>query len=338
MKSFTDRNPYAIGVVSVLVIAAATGFAFMVGILHLLEDTYTVQAVFSDAAGIRAGDDVRVAGVKAGRVDSVRADRRAGTVVIELEVNSGVALGVGATAEVALETLLGTKFVRLGGPVLKPYLEDVPEAQRRIPLERTKTPFDVFELTRIGTRTAQQTDTEKLNRLITDLADVTEGKHDQVKQLVDGITTVSDAITTRDEQLSSLLARADRLSGTLAEKDQTLVGLIDRSQAVLSLVERRRADIRTGLSKGATAVDQLAQVITANKSAIDAILDTLHPAVDVVDRRMADIDRALAWFGPGTYGLALAPSHGPWADIYIRNLGPDLVCFVKQHKATPEPC
>ena len=330
MKSFADRNPYVIGIVSVLAIAAATGLAFMVGILHLLEPTYEVQAVFNDASGIRVGDEVRVAGVKAGRVTKVRADRQAGNVVVDLAVNDGVELGPDTHAEVALETLLGTKFVRLSGAVVEPFLESLPEERRRIPIERTKTPFDVFELTRIGTRTAQQTDTAKLNQFITDLADITQGKHDQVKQLVEGIATVSAAINERDSQLRSLLERSESLSGTLAEKDQTLVSLIDQSRGVLSLVERRRADIASGLQSGASALDQLAAIITTSKGSIDAILDTLHPALDIIDKRQTDVDRALAWAGPGAYGLALAPSHGPWIDLYIRALGPDFVCVIKR--------
>ena len=330
MKSFADRNPYVIGIVSVLVIAAATGLAFMAGILHLLEDTYEVQAVFKDAAGIRVGDDVRVAGVKAGRVSKVSANRQAGNVVVDLVVNQGVELGPETHAEVALETLLGTKFVRLTGEVVTPYLESLPEERRRIPIERTKTPFDVFELTRIGTQTAQQTDTVKLNRLISDLADITQGKHDQVKQLLEGIATVSGAINERDSQLRSLLDRSNTLSATLAEKDQTLVSLIDQSRGVLSLIERRRNDVAAGISSGATALDQLATVITTSKANIDAILDTVHPALDILDRRQADLDRTLTWLGPGALGLAKAPSHGPWIDLYIRALGPDFVCVLKR--------
>lgn len=335
MKSFADRNPYVIGIVSILVIAAATGAAFMVGILHLLEPTYRVQAVFNDAAGIRVGDEVRVAGVKAGRVDKVRANRQAGNVVVDLVVNDGVELGRETHAEVALETLLGTKFVRLSGPVVEPYLESLSEAERTIPKERTKTPFDVFELTRIGTRTAQQTDTEKLNRFITDLADITEGKHDQIKQLVEGITVVSQAVTERESQLRSLLDRTETLSGTLAEKDQTLVSLIDQSQGILTLLEQRKRDIAAGLQSGSGALDELAVLITHSRASIDAILDTVHPTVAVLGKHIDDIDRTLAWVGPGAYSLAMGTSHGPWLDIYIRSIGPDFVCALRHARGIP---
>jgi phospholipid/cholesterol/gamma-HCH transport system substrate-binding protein len=339
LKSFRDRNPYLIGLVSVGIIAVLVGFAFLVGILHLGEKVYAVQGVFSDAAGIRSGDDVRVAGVKVGRVTGVKADRKAGDVLVDFVVNDNVQLSRDATAEVALQTLLGTKFLRLGGPVHAPYLRDVADGRRIIPISRTKTPFDVFELTKIGTRSIEATDTEKLNQFITQLADVSAGKHDQIAELLTSITTVSDTITTRDAQLDELLQRADKLSATLDDKDQTLVGLIDQSQAVLDLVARRRTDIGKALGDGATTVEQLSSIVQTHKAQLDAILDTLHPTVDILDRRSGDIDRTLSWVGAGALGLSSATSHGPWEDIYIRAVGPDVVTLLQgiapQLPATP---
>jgi phospholipid/cholesterol/gamma-HCH transport system substrate-binding protein len=287
-----------------------------------------VTGVFSDAAGMRGGDDVRVAGVKAGRVVKVKADHRDGNVIIEFKVNDNVDLGTNTSAEVALQTLLGTKFLRLTGPVTKPYLKDLPPAQRRIPIERTKTPFDVFELTTIGTRTIQETDTEKLNQLIQQLAAISEGKQESIRQLLDGIARFSTALNERDAQLRSLLERTDQLSGLLAEKDQTLTGLIDQSQDVLALVRQRRQDVVRGLRSANVAVGQLAGVLAAHETQLDFVLTTLHPTVDILDRHQADLDRALSWLGLGALGLAQAPSQGPWADIYVRDVQLQLVGLI----------
>ena len=328
LKSFRDRNPYVIGIVSVGIIGVFVAFAFAVGILHLGEWAYAVQGVFADAGGIRNGDDVRVAGVKVGRVTGVRADRQHGRVVVDFVVNDGVDLGPETSAEVALATLLGTKFLRLEGTVEGPYLADLPEDERVIPIERTKTPFDVFELTKVGTKSIEATDTEKLNRLITQLADVSEGKHDQIATLLESITVVSSTINERDAQLQQLLERADTLSATLAEKDQTLVGLIDQSQTVLDLVSRRRTDLGAALDDGATTVEQLSGVVAAHKTQLDIILETLHPTLDVVERRQGDLDRSLSWVGSGALGLARASSKGPWQEIYIRSIGPDVVTLL----------
>ena len=328
MRSFRDRNPILIGIVSISIIGALVGFAFLVGVFHLLEDTYKVQGVFNDAGGIRGGDDVRVAGVKVGRVERVRADRANGRVLIDMVVNSDVELGPETTAEVALQTLLGTKFVRLDGEVRKPYLHEQPERRRVIPVERTKTPFDVFELTRIGTRSIQATDTERLNLLIEQLADITEGKQEEIGTLVRSVTEVSAAITERETQLHSLLERAKTLSATLAEKDQTLVSLIDQSQGVLDLVARRRNDIGRAIDSGALTTEELGRLLATNKTHLDLILETLHPTIDILDRRQGDLDRSLSWLGAGTIGLAKASSKGPWQEIYIRSLGPDVITLL----------
>jgi phospholipid/cholesterol/gamma-HCH transport system substrate-binding protein len=325
MKSFRDANPYLIGIATVLFIGAAVGAAFMVGINHLGEHAYPVEGVFSDAGGIKAGDFVRVAGVKAGRITQVAADRRHGHVIVKFVVNRSVHLGPDTHAEVALGTLLGTKYLRLSGPVHAPYLQDAPRARRVIPLSRTQTPFDLFELTKVGTQSIERTNTVELNQLIKSLADITQDKHQQVGQLADGINKVAAAITARDSQLQDLLDKADKLSATLDEKDQTMVGLIDQSKAVLDLVARRRQDIAAGLSSGNTVVTQLGGILGTHQTQLDLILSTLHPTIDILDRRQADVDRGLAWLGPGALSLSQATSHGPWADIYIRAVGPDLL-------------
>lgn len=331
LKSFRDRNPYVIGLVSVAIISVLVGAAFAVGILHLGERAYPVRGVFADAGGIRAGDDVQVAGVKVGRVTGVAADRRNGRVFVDFLVEDGVDLGTEPTAEVALKTLLGTKFLRLDGdvPASGPYLADLPEAERIIPLERTKTPFDVFELTKVGTNTIDATDTEALNRMITQLAAVTEGKHDQIGELLRSVTVMSEAITTREAQLQSLLDRAEVLSATLAEKDETLLALIDQSQEVLDLVNRRRVDIGDALDDGATTVEELSSIVAAHKTSLDLILETLHPTAAILERRAGDLDRTLSWVGSGALGLSKAVSKGPWQEIYIRSVGPDVITLLE---------
>lgn len=337
MKSFRDMNPYAIGVLSILVIGAATAAAFAFGILHVFEKAYPVKAVFSDAAGIRVGDDVRVAGVKSGRVTKVSADRAAGNVVVSMVVSDGVDLGPNTSAEIALETLLGTKFVRLTGPVAKPYLSDLPSARRVIPRDRTKTPFDVFELTKIGTHTIQETETEKVNKFITQLADITEGKQQTLHDLFDGIDRVAGALNERDTQLRSLLERADQLSANLAAKDQTLVSLIDQSQGILDYVQRRRSAIAGSLQSNADAVTELGRLITANQASLDSILTTLHPTVALLGKHQTDIERTLGFLAEGSLGLSKASAHGPWQDIYVREIGESFVCLLAGATGNPVP-
>ena len=337
MKSFRDRNPYAVGIVSVLLIGAITGMAFMVGLLHLLEDTYEMEGTFTDAAGLRSGDDVKLAGVKVGRVTGIHADRDEGLVKVEWVINTGVDIKDGAGADIALETLLGSKFIRITnaneGDGL---IADLPRDERIIPHEecgadglcetRTTTPVDVFDLTRDATERIEATDNDELNKLINQLADITEGKRATVTDLIDGIDQVATAINGREGQLASLLDHADELSANLAAKDQTLVRLIDSSRTILDFLVQRREELSAALGAGSDAVRSLSTLIETNRAHLDAILDDVHPTLATVQANLPDLNRALAIAGPAFLRAVHWPAPmAPGSTSTWPRSGPDII-------------
>jgi phospholipid/cholesterol/gamma-HCH transport system substrate-binding protein len=341
VRSFRDRNPYAVGLVSVLLVGALTGAAFAVGLTRFFERTYTLKAEFNDAAGLRGGDQVRVAGVKVGRVTDVKANRQRGLIEVTFDVKQGVEVREGVHAEVALETLLGAKYIRLtsvmqGNDVLEKLKSNDPK--RTIQVGNTKTPYDIFELTRNATDNITTLHTDQLNALINQLADVTQNKKQSITDLVDGLDKVSTAISSRDAELRQLLDRADTLSATLASKDQTLVSLIDQSKKILDLLATRRNELAQALGSGADAVSQLSRLIGDHKQQLDSILTTLHPTLDVVSANQAHIDAALAWLGPGFYDQSLAGTHGPFLDVFINSLGVDPRALFCQLLNNPVGC
>ncbi len=348
MRSFRDRNPYAVGIVSVLLIGAITGAAFLVGLLHLLEDTYEMEGTFTDAAGLRSGDDVKLAGVKVGRVTGIHAEREEGLVLVEWVVNTGVDINEGAGADIALETLLGSKFIRItNADKGESLMSDLPRSERVIPYQdcgadglcvaRTTTPVDVFDLTRDATERIEATDNDKLNTLINQLAAITDGKRGTVTDLIRGIDQVSSAVNERETQLNALLDNADELAANLARKDQQLVALIDSSRTVLDFLVQRREELALALGAGSDAVRSLSILIDTNRTNLDAILDDLHPTLAVVSANLPDLNRALAIAGPAFLGQSTAGSHGPWLDIYVAALGPDIIGLLDGALPTGQP-
>jgi phospholipid/cholesterol/gamma-HCH transport system substrate-binding protein len=325
MKSFRDWNPFVVGLIGVLLIFGMVGAAF---IPQLLKKSYPVSAVFSDGSGIKAGDDVKMAGVKIGTVTGILPDRRNGNVRVTMKLDEGVTLAADSHAEIALETLLGTKFVRFSGAVRAPFLKDLAADRRIIPVERTKVPFDVFETFKVGTRGIEATDTAKLNTLIRSLADITQGNKEDIARLLTGVTQLSDTLNSREAQLRELLDRVEHLTGVLAEKDQTLVALVDQSKRILDLLNTRRDDISELLRNGNALVAEIARVLDVNKVQLDALLKGLHPTLETVKANQFEVDKLLSIAGPGAKGLALSSSHGPWQDIYVQAVGPDLVALL----------
>jgi hypothetical protein len=53
-----------------------------------------------------------------------------------------------------------------------------------------------------------------------------------------------------------------------------------------------------------------------------------------VQDNLPELNRSLAIVGPAFYGQSLAGSHGPWQDIYIAALGPDIIGVLEDAQGT----
>ena len=74
MKPFRERNPVTVGAVSIAVLVLMLVAALRANDLPLIGGGDTYYATFSEAGGLRSGDEVRMAGVRVGEVDSIELD------------------------------------------------------------------------------------------------------------------------------------------------------------------------------------------------------------------------------------------------------------------------
>lgn len=327
---FTEMNRRSVGVVSVAVILSLCIAAFAVGSLDLLQHRYEVTAVFDDASGLKAGSLVRVAGVDIGEVTDLRADRRLGQVVVTFEVDDDVHLGPDTRADVALATLLGGQYIRLGDISGTPRMNNQPTEDRRIPVDRTSVPFSVNETFNAATDVVGAIDTNSVNHMITEFADIATDSGPRLDRVLHALTEVSHAFNQRQATISSLLDNSETLTQTLAEKDDAIVQLIDASNVVLDQIAARRDELATILGEGSDAVQRLADIITSKREALNKILSDLDVATDAIADRQDSIDTILAWSGPTYQQVAAIASHGPYIDVLPTSLGPDIIGTLAQ--------
>jgi len=313
-RSFKDINPMLLGAISIAAIGGVVASVFAVGTLGLLKQRYEMSGVFSDSAGVRNGDIVRVAGVDVGTVTGVSPDFDRGQVVLTWEVDRDVKLGPQTTAELAISTLLGGIYLRLGGPVTEPYLSSLPAKDRRIPLERTKTPSTVSDVLNKTTSAVEQLDVNNVDKLLNQLGDLTVDSGQDIGKLAQDLAAVSAAINQRSAQLDQLFANTQQISATLASKDQALAMLVDNASVLLDEISKRRDGLATLLGAGADVVTTLSNVISEHRTQLQAILDDLHATLAVTDTHLQPLNEALAFLGPTFTGVATATRHGPWID------------------------
>ena len=77
-------------------------------------DVYRVTATFSNAGGVKAGADVRIAGISVGRVAELSLDPVSYQAVVILEIAAGTEIPTDSTLAIKSESLLGGSYLSLG--------------------------------------------------------------------------------------------------------------------------------------------------------------------------------------------------------------------------------
>ncbi len=318
-KSFLERNQKLIGFLGVLAVLAGTAFALLLS-GGVFRDTYTVMAEFSDAAGLKPGDDVSVAGLDAGSVGAVTIDD--GVVMVELKIDEGVEMPRDANAEIVIETLLGRKSVRLDGGGSKELLAE----GDHIALEDTRTPVELLDLANRSRPLLDRSDPKAFQDFMNEVTAITQGKRVQVSTLISGLADVTDAVDSRKQELSRLLDSFNTLGATFAEKDETLVSLIDNLNVVLGNLSERTEDVERLLESTDSASHSTADLIARNRPELDQALRSLHGALEVIDQHQVDLAAGISYLQDSVEGYSsVGYSQGipnRWANIFVQSLGP----------------
>jgi phospholipid/cholesterol/gamma-HCH transport system substrate-binding protein len=331
-KSFLERNQRLIGGIGLGLLLSGTAFSLLLT-GGVFARTYRVSAVFADAAGIRPGDKVTVAGLDAGTVKGQRIEN--GRVVMDLAVGKSVRLPAHTRAEIVIQTLLGKRAVNLVAGERSGELRD----GSVIPLDRTKTPVDITQLNDISVRLMDRSDAGALNQLMAEVTKVTEGKKEQVGQIVSGLADVAEAVDSRRTQLKSLVRSLRILSTTLGERDQTIVSLIDHLDPVLANLAARQEDIQTLLVATDSASHATADLVRRNRKVLDRTLVSLHQTFRVLDQHQLDLAAAVSYLEDAVQGYQSVGYSGgncgrmdsrscnggkpnQWANIFVQSLGP----------------
>jgi phospholipid/cholesterol/gamma-HCH transport system substrate-binding protein len=325
VKSFRDRNRRVVAVVFLTVLALATGLAYLIGQQHLLTSGYEVSAVFSDTGGLTTGQDVRVAGVRSGRVTGIHPDFQHGHVVVTMEVNSGIHLGADTHADVELSTLLGGRYVKLSGPVGHPYLENLSSGRRQIPLTRTSVPFTVTDALQNATKFTDTIDAKTIGKLLDETAKIKTPTSAKLQQMLTNFNTLAGLLNDDAPQIKDLIAKSKQLTGTLAAKDTQLRQIIDAGQTLLNALVARRDELRQSLGQGSQLVRTLTATIDQHQKDLDNLLSSLHLLSTKLAVNMDALNTDLSLLGPTftLVGGVKSPSKNDhWLEALLTGLGP----------------
>ena len=331
MKPFRERNPIPIGVIGLAAMLALVFAAFNAQNLPFIGGGTTYRAEFSDASNLQVSDDVRVAGVKVGQVQSIALyrDPQRGEVVLVTFRVKGAELGDETRANIKIKTLLGQKYI-----ALDPEGTGQLAAGATIPLDRTSTPFDVTTAFIGLARHVEAINTGQLARAFNTLATTFQNTPANVRGSLTGLARLSETIASRDAALKALLAHASGVTQVLAAHDTEVQRLIDDGDLVLQTVEQQRAVIHALLVNTATLAQQLAGLVIENRAVLGPALGNLGATLRILQTNQDNLDRTIHLLAPFVRDFANTLGNGRWFDTFVANLPPATgVTFVPQARS-----
>ena len=315
MKPFRERNPVIIGAVSIAVLALLLVGGFRAQDLPLIGGGDTYYANFAEAGGIKVGDEVRIAGVRVGAVESIELD--GDQVRVGFRIKTESQFGPTSRADLKVKTLLGDMFL-----AVEPAGSGQMEEGATIPVERTSSPYDVVEAFEGLAETAGDIDTDQLAQSLTVLADLTRNTPEEFQGALEGVSALSANVAAKNDQINSLLQNLERVSTVLDDRDEDIIELMRDADVLFRALVARRDAVNRLLVSTSQLSRELTALVQDTKADLRPALESLEETLDVLNKNEDNLDDTLRLMAPFYRVFANTLGTGPWFDTYIQNLPP----------------
>jgi phospholipid/cholesterol/gamma-HCH transport system substrate-binding protein len=310
MRPFRERNPLPIGIAGLATVGLLAGLAFN---LQRFTGGTTYSAAFSEAAGLKSGEEVRIAGVKVGKVESVGLEGDH----VKVKFTSGRSFGSDTRAEIKIKTLLGSHYL-----ALTPKGPGRQSPHHEIPVTRTTAPYDVVPALQDASAQLAQIDTKQLAKSFDTLSATLHGSSGNVRGTLAGLQKISRAVASRDDELSELLKHSNNMTKLLADRSGDLAALVSDGSLLLQEINNRRQVISQLLTGTVSLSQQISSTIDENRANIGPTLKNLHRVVNILNANQENLDKSYKAMAPFAAEATDYTGTGRWFDVYLQNLIP----------------
>ncbi|WP_067574706.1 MlaD family protein [Nocardia acidivorans] len=263
-------------------------------------DTETHDALFTDANGLKVGDDVRMYGVQVGKIKHIELE---GTKArVQLSVKTDAPIYDNSKLAIRYQNLTGQRYIDLQQ---QPRPGQRLAAGKRIEIDHTVPSFDVTSLFNGLKPVLATISPEAINQFSASMVALIEGDGSGVGPAMDAIGKLASYVDNRQQVIGTLIRNMSDLDDRLSGRVHYLVPLL-----------ARLSDIFQALQSNIGGLAQFAMTAPSVLGPIDSLMRTLGidsgSDVDALIRRIfPDAQEAVEVFGRLPAVLAAADASAP---------------------------
>ncbi|OHU55726.1 mammalian cell entry protein [Mycobacteroides chelonae] len=287
--------------------------------------TNTYSAIFTDVSGLHAGDDVRVAGVRVGRVDRVELHGILATVAFRVQKDQ--ALYDSTVASVIYQNIIGQRYLGLSPGPNGPH--EPLQNHGEIPLARTTPSFDIAYLLNGFEPLFALLDPTQVDNLTEGIVQALQGNSGSILTLITQTSYLAETFAGRDQVLGDLIANLNAVMTNLAGQNANLQKVIRRTRDIMVELGNRRQQLVVSTGSINATLAKLATVT-------DAVYPDLHEMLSrepgFTGHLAGDGKARFAYLGANLpyllKGAARISQEGSRANIYVCDLNVTVFAFL----------
>ncbi|MDQ2628033.1 MAG: MlaD family protein [Actinomycetota bacterium] len=268
------------------VVASALAFLVFILIVNVLrqplaDETRSYTAEFTDVSGLRPDADVRIRGVRVGKVKGMQLEHKAGQdiAVVDLSLDKHYSVVAATRLAIKYQALTGLRYIDVTNADERSTKQGAERVSlTHIPVSMTQPSFDITSLFNGLQPVLATLSPEDIDRFTENAANYLQGDGDGIGPVLDSIRKLTEFTSNRQQVVATLMQNLSTISDTFGGHAKDLVQVIDWlnrpfDAALTVLDEFRKSDLYGPLYTG-HVVRLLANAgFTPGKADLDEGLD-----------------------------------------------------------------
>ncbi|MGV0740536.1 MCE family protein [Mycobacterium syngnathidarum] len=257
--------------------------------------TLTITAQFTSATGLYAGDDVRVAGVKIGRIESIVAHPNYAEA--SLRVDYGVNIPADAKAVIVAPNLVAARYIQLAPLYAKghPRLTDgavIGLDRTAVPIEWDEVKEQLFRLSKeLGP--SSTVSESSVGRIIESTANALGGNGDKLRGTIHQVSQLAALLADGSGDIVVTIGNLHRFVAALRDSGDELVLFQERLATVSTVLSDSRSDLDAAMKEVAIAVAEVRRFVAGARDGTSDQVQRLANVTQVLADRHADLENLL---------------------------------------------
>ena len=287
--------------------------------------TNTYYAKFKDVSGLRVGDDIKVAGVRVGRVSSIRADKQGDSydgAVVSLEMKAAQPIPTNADLIMRYQNLVGQRYLSIQfqnatGDAIAPASTDVPNKGW---IDKTDPGFDLTDLLNGFQPLFNELKPEDVNTLSSTLIQVLQGEGPTVDSLLQQTAQLTSFVASRDHVIGSVLDNLTPVLQDFAAHDSDLRNTVVSLKDMFTSLAADREQIGGAIDGLSKLVVTTNGILTEVKTPLQGTVAELRQAADMLAASRTNLVNTINSFNTVISGLGRATSYENALNVYVCDL------------------